>query len=118
LDCEAKRRSITKSASYEGKLVRQFIVNGWNFVFNSNVSPLRHIPDVATRHYVLQILGFMWAVCSAIAIGSYTVFAASILGHAVLIAAAAVTVATYTAAAKKPQFFTNPLGRRDNGEHD
>jgi len=98
--------------------MRQLIVYGWNFIFNAEVSPLRHIPDVAIRHYVLQALGFMWAVSSAVAIGSYTIIAASIVGHAVLIGAAAITVATYTAAATKPTLFTRSLGRRNNGEHE
>ena len=98
--------------------MRRFIVNGWNFIFNSEVSPLRHIPDVAIRHYVLQALGFMWAVSFSIAIGSYTVLAASVIGHTVLIAAAAITVATYTAAANMPQLFIHGSGRRNNGEHE
>jgi len=98
--------------------MRELIVNGWNFIFNAEVSPLRHIPDVATRHYVLQALAFMWAVSFAIAIGSYTVLAASILGHTVLIGAAAITVATYTAASKKPKLFLSGLGRGQEGEHE
>ena len=98
--------------------MKQLIVNGWNFIFDSNVSPLRHIPDVATRHYVLQLLGLMWAVSFAVAIGSYTIFAASILGHSVLIAAAAITVATYTTAAKKPKMFMNVSDRRDDNENE
>jgi hypothetical protein len=93
--------------------MRQVIVNGWNFIFNSEVSPLRHIPDVATRHYVLQALGLMWAVSFAVAIGSYTVLAVSALGHTVLIGAAAITVATYTAATNKPGLFAKKLVPRD-----
>ena len=98
--------------------MKQLIFNGWNFIFNADVSPLRSIPDVATRHYVLQALAFMWAVAFATAFGSYTVFAASILGHTVLIGAVAITVATYTAAAKRPKLFINSSGRRINGEHE
>jgi len=98
--------------------MRQIIVNGWNFIFNAEVSPLRHIPDASTRHYVLQILGFMWAVSFAIAVGSYTILLASIIGHTVLIGAAAITVATYTAAAKKPAWFLKGSGRRIDGEHE
>lgn len=94
------------------------VVRSWNFVFDHNVSPLRHIPDVAVRHYVLQILGFMWAVSCSIALGSYTFFAVSILGHVVLIAAAAITVATFTVAAKQPDLFMRGAGRRPDGEHD
>ena len=98
--------------------IGSYIVYAWNFLFNHEVSPLRNIPDVAIRHYVLQILGLMWAVCFAVAIGSYTVFAASVLGHVFLIAAAAITVVTLTTAAKNPGVFTRGLGRRGDGEHE
>ncbi|MEJ6708288.1 MAG: hypothetical protein QNK92_05720 [Amylibacter sp.] len=98
--------------------MRQIFVTGWNFIFNTEKSPLRHIPDTSTRHYVLQLLGFMWAVSFAIAVGSYTILLASIIGHAVLIGAAAITVATYTAAAKKPSWFLKGSGSRSDGEHE
>ena len=98
--------------------IRRYIVFGWNYTFNHEVSPLRHIEDVAIRHYVLQALGFMWAVSSCVALGSYTFLAASIVGHAVLVAAAAVTVATYTAATVKPALFMSNRGRRHDGEHE
>jgi hypothetical protein len=97
---------------------RNFVVYAWNFIFNHEVSPLRHIPDVAIRHYVLQALGLMWATSFSLAIGSYTFLAASLIGHTVLIAAAAITVATLAAAAKKPQAFVRVLGRRHDGEHE
>jgi hypothetical protein len=94
------------------------IVFAWDYIFNTKVSPLRHIPDASTRHYVLQILGFMWAVAFSVAIGSYTFLAASIIGHVFLIGAAAITVATYTVATVKPEVFRGNLGRRRDGEHE
>lgn len=97
---------------------KTLVVTAWNFIFDHNVSPLRHIPDVGVRHYVLQALALMWAVSFSVAIGSYTFLAASILGHAVLIAAAAITVATFTVAAKRPKLFMRGAGRRRDGEHD
>jgi hypothetical protein len=84
-------------------LLRKYVVYGWNFLFNHEVSPLRNIPDVAIRHYALQALGLMWAVSFVVATGSYTFMAASVIGHTVLIAAAAITVATWTAATVKPE---------------
>ena len=78
---------------------------GWDFVFNHEISPLRHITDVSMRHYVLQVLGLMWAAAFAVAVGSYTYFAVSVIGHTVLIGAAANTVATWAAATAKPDFF-------------
>jgi hypothetical protein len=97
---------------------RNKVAFAWNFIFDHEVSPLRNIPDVAMRHYALQVLGAMWALAASVAIGSYTFFAASLLGHSVLIAAAAITVATLTTAAKKPDVFMRYFGRRRDGEHE
>ncbi len=97
---------------------RNYVTYPWNFIFNHEVSPLRNIPDVAIRHYVLQALGFMWAVGFSLALGSYTFLAASLVGHTVLIAAAAITVATLTTAAKKPEVFVWGSGRRHDSEHE
>ena len=96
------------------KKIRDFIVFLWNFVFNHEVSPLRNIPDVAVRHYVLQILGFIWAISFSVAVGSYTIFAVSLVGHVALIAAAAITVTTWTAAKAKPELFPNREGSLDD----
>lgn len=100
------------------KGIKTVVVKAWNFIFDHNVSPLRHIPDGAIRHHVMQVLGLMWAVSFSVAIGSYTFLAASILGHAVLISAAAVTAATFTVAAKRPKVFMRGAGRRADGEHE
>ena len=116
----AKAHTITISERNKAliRFLKTFVVQSWNFVFDHNASPLRHIPDVAIRHYILQVLGLMWAVSFSVAIGSYTFLAYSILGHAVLIAAAAVTAATFTVAAKRPKLFMRGAGRRSDGEHE
>lgn len=92
---------------------RNKVAFAWSFIFDHEVSPLRNVPDVAVRHYALQALGAMWAVAASVAIGSYTFLAASLVGHSVLIAAAAITVATLTTAAKKPDVFMRMSRRRD-----
>lgn len=97
--------------------MQKFVADVWNFIFDHESSPLRNIPDVPTRHMILQILGWMWAGSFAIATGSYVLLPASFIAHAVLIAAAAITATTYTAAALKPQVFTTGAGRRHDGEH-
>lgn len=93
--------------------IQKFVVKCWDFVFNHEVSPLRHIPDIAVRHYVLQALGLMWAVAFAVAVGSYTFMAISVIGHVVLFAAAAITVTTWTAATAKPDLFIRHPIRKD-----
>jgi hypothetical protein len=98
--------------------VRSKIVYAWNFIFDHETSPLRHIPDIGVRHMILQVLAWMWAVSFCVAIGSYAFLPASLIGHAVLVAAAAITVATYAAAATKPEVFRSGSGRRRDGEHE
>ncbi len=98
--------------------ISEFVRYAWNFIFDHEISPVRNIPDVAIRHYILQALGLMWAVSFSLAIGSYTFLAASVIGHTVLIGAAAITVATLTAAATKPYAFVHGSGRRRDGEHE
>lgn len=98
--------------------MQKLIAHAWNYIFDHKVSPLRHIPDVGTRHMILQILGWMWAVAFSVAIGSYALLPASLVGHIVLIAAATITAATYTAAAQKPVLFKSGSGRRHDGEHE
>ncbi len=98
--------------------IGRVVVYGWNFLFNHEVSPVRHIPNVAVRHDILQALGLMWSAAFAVATGSYTFLAFSIVGHTVLIAAAAITVVTLTTAARKPKLFTHGFGRGAGGEHE
>ena len=100
--------------------MRKFVYDSWNMIFDHRVSPLKNIPDVNTRHMILQVLAWMWVVAFSIAVGSWTGFLVSALGHIALIAAAAVTVGTYTVAETNPNFFKynpNP-GRRMDGEHE
>ena len=85
--------------------MKSSIIFLWDFIFDHEKSPLRHIPDFGVRHMVFQMLGWMWAISFSLAIGSYTFLAFSMIGHALLIGAAAITVATYTAAAKRPKLF-------------
>ncbi len=85
--------------------MRNLIVHAWSFIFDHEVSPLRHIPDFTVRHMVLQMLGWMWAIAFSAAIGSYTFMAFSLVGHAILLGAVAITVATYATAAKRPDSF-------------
>lgn len=93
------------------EIVRKYIALAWNYTFDHEVSPLRHIPDFNVRHMVLQMLGWMWAISFSIAIGSYTFLAVSLIGHVVLLGAVAITAATYSTAANRPKAFL-ALARR------
>ena len=98
----------------------KYIVYPWNFIFNHEVSPLRHIPDISTRHYVLQALGFMWVAAFSIMVGNATFFYVNFLSHVALIGAITITVSTLTAATVKPELFVRKAGwgRSVTGEHE
>ena len=107
------------------KRTQKLVYDCWNTVFDHRLSPLKNIPDVHVRHMILQVLAYMWVVAFFIAVGSWSGFVWSMLGHIALLAAVTVTVATYKVAEKRPEVFLewgyNPqpnLGRRKDGEHE
>tara|TARA_B100001939_G_C16903415_1_gene601087 strand:+ start:51 stop:419 length:369 start_codon:yes stop_codon:yes gene_type:complete len=85
--------------------MRQFVYDSWNSVMNMDKNPLKHIPDLQTRHMVLQILAWMWATTFALWMGSIYAFGISTLAHLFIIAAIVVTVGTFETAKRKPTFF-------------
>ena len=34
----------------------------WALIMDSEKNPLRHIPDINTRHMVMQVLAWMWCI--------------------------------------------------------
>jgi len=97
--------------------VRTFIVNSWNAVMDDSRNPLRNIPDLQTRHLVMQILAWMWCIIFSMSVGSVTVFAVSAVAHILFIAGIVITVGTFAAATHRPQYFGG-LGRGNGGEHE
>ena len=97
--------------------MRTLIVDSWNHIMNHELNPLRHIPDLQTRHVVMQFLAWMWCIIFSISLGSITVFGVSAVAHALLIAGIVITVGTFETAKRKPQYFGG-LGRGAGGEHE
>ncbi len=87
--------------------MRQWVYDSWNGVMDMEKNPLRHIPDLQTRHMVLQILAWMWATTFSLWIGSIWAFGISTVAHLVIIAAIVVTVGTFETAKRRPTFFSN-----------
>jgi len=89
----------------------------WALVMDSERNPLRHIPDINTRHMVMQVLAWMWCIIFSMYIGSITVFGVSASIHALLIAGIFITLGTFETAKRRPQYFGG-LGRGIGGEHE
>jgi hypothetical protein len=87
--------------------MREFIYDSWNGVMNMDRNPLRHIPDLSTRHMVLQILAWMWCIVFSFYVGSIVAFGISAIAHILLLAAIVITVGTFETAKRRPNFFSN-----------
>ena len=96
--------------------MRQFVYDSWNSVMDMDKNPLRHIPDLQTRHMVLQILAWMWATTFSLWVGSIYAFGISTIAHLFIIAAIVVTVGTFETAKRRPTFFLR-MEHGTNGYH-
>ena len=89
----------------------------WSLIMDSEKNPLRHIPDINTRHMVMQVLAWMWCIIFSMYIGSIAAFGISASIHALLIAGVFITLGTFETAKRRPQYFGG-LGRANGGEHE
>ena len=85
---------------------------------DSNKNPLRNIPDLATRHMIMQVLAWMWCIAFGIIVGSMWAGVFSMMLHSLLLAALVVTIATFETAKRKPNMFSSYSGRSSDGEHE
>ena len=96
--------------------MRQFVVDSWNSVMDSERNPLRHIPDTNTRHMVLQVLAWMWCIAFSSYFSSMWIFGITAIAHVFILAAIVITVATFETAKAKPTFFLR-MEQKTNGYH-
>ena len=94
------------------------MTNLYKLIMDSRHNPLRNIPDMNTRHMIMQVLAWMWCIVFAIIVGSMWAGIFSMILHALLLGAIAITVATFETAKRKPQYFGGYNGRGYGGEHE
>ncbi len=95
----------------------------WQSVMNHERNPLRHIPDLNTRHMVMQVLAWMWCIAFSMWFGSMWIFGLTTMIHIILIVAIVLTVAAFETAKRNPNYFDHwyskpGLGRGNGGEHE
>ena len=101
--------------------MREWVYNCWNVVMDHEKNPLSSIPDFSTRHMIMQVLAWMWCIVFAIIVGSMWAGIFSMVLHALLLAAIAITVATFETAKRNPKMFRRDAGtssRGYGGEHE
>jgi len=89
----------------------------YKLIMDSRHNPLRNIPDMNTRHMIMQVLAWMWCIIFSMYLGSIVAFGISAAIHAVVIAGVFITVGVFETAKRRPQYFGG-LGRGAGGEHE
>ena len=97
--------------------MREFIYDSWNGIMNADVNPLKHIPDINTRHMVLQVLAWMWCIVFSMYVGSIFVMGITMIAHVIFLAAIVITVATFETAKNNSSIFKLRLEHKTNGYH-
>ena len=87
------------------------MTNIWKLVMDWRYNPLSHIPDMNTRHMIMQVLAWMWCIIFSMWLGSIVAFGISAGAHVLLIAG------VFETAKRRPQYFGG-LGRGNGGEHE
>jgi len=101
--------------------MKEYIYDTWNSVMDSNISPLKNIPNLQVRHLIMQILAWMWVSICSLYMGSVLFWGINAIAHTLLLAAIVITVGTFDTARRNPGVFKRIdgyNGRRLNGEHD
>ena len=75
--------------------MRELIYNTWNSIMDSNINPLSNIPDLETRHMVMQVLAWMWCIIFAAWSGATYYLGVSIFYHSIILFGLFVTVGTF-----------------------
>ena len=80
--------------------MRAFIVRNWDAVMDNQHNPLRHL-DLASQHYFMQVLGWMWSMVFSLSFLSIFQFGITWILHVLLVGGIAFTVAVFREAEKR-----------------
>ena len=74
--------------------MQKFIVNCWDSIMNSSHNPLRNL-DLASQHYFMQVLGWMWSMVFSLTFFSIFHFGLTWMAHLLVFGGIAMTVALF-----------------------
>ena len=90
----------------------KYIYDTWESIMNHDRNPLKNIPHTNTRHMIMQVLAWMWCIAFSSYFSSMWIFGVTAIAHIIILAAIAITVATFETARRQPDFFL-----RNDGYH-
>lgn len=80
--------------------MKDFVLNSWGAVMDNRRNPLRHL-DLASQHYFMQVLGWMWSMVFSLTFFSIFQFGITWAVHALLCAGVCMTVSVFREAEKQ-----------------
>lgn len=86
--------------------MKEFIVSSWEAVMDSQRNPLRHL-DLASQHYIMQALGWMWSMVFSLSFLSIFQFGYVWMAHLLMIGGVAFTVSVFREADRQ-RLLTEP----------
>jgi hypothetical protein len=80
--------------------MKNLVVSSWDALMDSRHNPLRHL-DLASQHYLMQVLGWMWSMVFSLSFLSIFQFGVVWAAHLLIIGGAAMTVALFRESEKQ-----------------
>jgi len=80
--------------------MKQAIIDSWDAVMDNRRNPLRHL-DLASQHYFMQVLGWMWSMVFSLSFLSIFQFGYMWLAHLLVIGGISLTVAVFKEAERQ-----------------
>ncbi len=80
--------------------MRRAIIDLWDSLMDNRRNPLRHL-DMATQHYFMQVLAWMWSMLFSLSFLSIFQFGITWLVHLFMIGGIFMTVALFKEAERK-----------------
>ena len=90
--------------------MKKLIVESWDAVMNNQHNPLRNL-DLASQHYFMQVLGWMWSMVFSLSFLSIFEFGFTWLAHLLVFGGIAFTVAVFKEAEKQS---LDPFAQQQN----
>ncbi len=80
--------------------MRKILIENWDAVMDNRRNPLRHM-DLASQHYFMQVLAWMWSMVFSLSFLSIFHFGLTWLAHALVIAGIGITVSVFKQAEQR-----------------
>jgi hypothetical protein len=81
-------------------VMKELVLNIWSTVMDNRRNPLRHL-DLASQHYFMQVLGWMWSMVFSLSFLSIFQFGITWAVHVILFSGICMTVAFFREAEKR-----------------